>query len=127
VRIFGNFCWGGNAQRAEVYMVPKNQAAPGTLQGGSIEDAKRAQQTLIQAGMHGKATTAGDSVVEFELPKTEKFLGPPAGERPLSQLPASSLLVGAKPSKGGIVFVIIGLSAVIAVLILVIIWAVVLR
>ena len=74
VKIFGNFCWGGNAQRAEVYMVPKNQAAPGSRQGGTIEDAKRAQQTLIQAGMHGKATTAGDSVVEFELPKTEKFL-----------------------------------------------------
>jgi PPM family protein phosphatase len=54
-------------------------------------------------------------------------MAPHAGGRPLSQLPASSSLVGAKPSKGGIVFVIIGLSAVIAVLILVIIWAVVLR
>ena len=54
-------------------------------------------------------------------------MGPHPGGRPLSQLPSSSSLVGAKPSKGGIVFVIIGLSAVIAVLILVIIWAVVLR
>jgi hypothetical protein len=54
-------------------------------------------------------------------------MGPHAGGRPLSQLPASSSLVGAKPSKGGIVFVIIGLSAVIAVLIRVITWAVVLR
>lgn len=74
VKIYGNFCWGGNQQRAEIYMVPANQAAPSTLQGGSIEDAKRAQRTLIEAGMRGKAISAGDSVVEFELPKTEKFL-----------------------------------------------------
>ncbi|KYF51135.1 hypothetical protein BE08_14770, partial [Sorangium cellulosum] len=74
VKIFGNFCWGGNAQRAEIYMVPKNQAAPQSLQGGSIEDAKKAQRTLIEGGMRGKAISAGDSVVEFELPDTDKFL-----------------------------------------------------
>ncbi len=74
VRVYGNFCWGGSAQRAEIYMVPKNQAAPASLQNGNIEDAKKAQRTLIEAGMRGKAITAGDSVVEFELPKTDKFL-----------------------------------------------------
>ncbi|WP_437535363.1 FHA domain-containing protein [Sorangium sp. So ce726] len=75
VKIFGNFCWGGNAQRAEIYMLPKNQAAPQSLQGGNLEDAKKAQRTLIEAGMRGKAITAGDSVVEFELPgDTDKFL-----------------------------------------------------
>jgi len=73
-KIYGNFCWGGNAQRAELYMVPKNQAAPTSLQGGSIDDAKKAQRTLIEAGMRGKAVSAGDSVVEFELPETDKFL-----------------------------------------------------
>ncbi|KYF73349.1 hypothetical protein BE15_01340, partial [Sorangium cellulosum] len=74
VKIFGNFCWGGNTQRAEIYMVPKNQAAPQSLQGGNLEDAKKAQRTLIEGGMRGKAVTAGDSVVEFELPDTDKFL-----------------------------------------------------
>jgi hypothetical protein len=74
VKIYGNFCWGGNAQRAEIYMVPKNQAAPTTLQNGNVEDAKKAQRTLIEAGMRGKAVSAGDSIVEFELPKTDKFL-----------------------------------------------------
>ncbi len=74
VKILGNFCWGGNAQRAEIYMLPKNQAAPQSLQGGNIEDAKRAQRQLIEQGMRGKAITANDSVVEFELPKTDKFL-----------------------------------------------------
>jgi FHA domain-containing protein len=74
VKVYGNFCWGGNAQRAEIYMVPKNQAAPTTLQNGNVEDAKKAQRTLIEAGMRGKAVSAGDSIVEFELPKTDKFL-----------------------------------------------------
>lgn len=74
VKIFGNFCWGGNQQYAEVYMVPNNQAAPASLQGGSIEDAKKAQRTLIEAGMRGKATSAGDSFVEAVLPDSEKFL-----------------------------------------------------
>ena len=74
VKVYGNFCWGGNAQRAEIYMVPKNQAAPASLQNGNIEDAKKAQRTLIEAGMRGKVVSAGDSVVEFELPKADKFL-----------------------------------------------------
>jgi hypothetical protein len=74
VKVYGNFCWGGNAQQAELYMVPKNQSAPQTLQGGSIEDAKKAQRTLIEAGMRGKAVSAGDTVVEFEVPDTTKFL-----------------------------------------------------
>ena len=74
VRILGNFCWGGNAQRAEIYMISKNQPAPPSLANGTIEDAKRAQKTLIEAGLRGKALTAGDSVVEFELPSNEVFL-----------------------------------------------------
>jgi FHA domain len=74
VKIYGNFCWGGNQQRAEIYMVPKNQVAPASLQGQSLDEAKKAQRTLIEAGMRGKATSAGDSFAEFELPSTPKFL-----------------------------------------------------
>ncbi|EYF04313.1 FHA domain-containing protein [Chondromyces apiculatus] len=74
IKIFGNFCWGGNAQRAEIYMVPKNQAAPQSLQGGGIDDAKKAQRSLIEQGMRGKALSTGDTVAEFELPSSDNFL-----------------------------------------------------
>jgi hypothetical protein len=74
VQIFGNFCWSGNAQRAEIYMLPKNQPAPASLQGGSIDDAKKAQRTLVEQGMRGKALTASDTMVEFELPDKDGFL-----------------------------------------------------
>ena len=46
---------------------------------------------------------------------------------PYSSMPPSITAGGAQPSRGGIVFVIIGLSAVVAVLILVVIWAIWLR
>jgi hypothetical protein len=74
LRVYGNFCWGGNAQRAELYMVPKNQPAPTTLQGGSLEDIKKAQRNLIESGMRGKALTATDTYVEFEIPDKDAWL-----------------------------------------------------
>jgi hypothetical protein len=74
IKVFGNFCWGADSNRAEIYMVPKNQPAPASLKDSSIEDAKKAQQTLIAANMRGKATAAGDTFAEFDLPDTEKFL-----------------------------------------------------
>ena len=74
VKVYGNFCWGGNANRAEVYMVPKNQAVPATIAGSNIEEAKKAQRALIEAGMRGKASSAGETVAEFDLPSTTKFL-----------------------------------------------------
>jgi hypothetical protein len=74
IKILGNFCWGGNTQRAELYMVPKNQPAPASLQGGGIDDAKKAQRTLIEQGMRGKAVTVNEGMAEFELPDKESFL-----------------------------------------------------
>lgn len=74
VKVYGNFCWGGNAQRAELYMVPKNQPAPTTLQGGSLDDARKAQRNLIESGMRGKAVSASDQFVEFEIPDSDKWL-----------------------------------------------------
>jgi hypothetical protein len=74
VRIYGNFCWGGKKERAELYMVPKNQPVPDSLQGGSLEDARNAQKALIEAGMHGSASSTNDQYVEFDVPNKTKFL-----------------------------------------------------
>src|SRR6185437_3486386 len=56
------------------YLVPKSQSPPASIAGGNFEEAKKAQSSLIQAGMRGKAVSAGDSFVEFELPDKTKFL-----------------------------------------------------
>ena len=74
LRVYGNFCWGGNAQRAELYMVPKNQPAPTSLQGGSLDDIKKAQRNLIESGMRGKALTATDTFAEFEISDKDTWL-----------------------------------------------------
>jgi hypothetical protein len=74
VKVFGSFCWSSDAKRAQLYMIPKNQPAPQSLKGRSIEKAKKAQKTLIASNMMGKALNSGDTFVEFEIPDTKKFL-----------------------------------------------------
>jgi protein phosphatase len=60
-----------------------------------------------------------------QVPQTAPYGG--GTPVPYSSMPPSITGGGAQPSRGGIVFVIIGLSAVVAVLILVVIWAIWLR
>jgi hypothetical protein len=74
IKVFGNFCWGSDFKRAQLYMIPKNQPAPQSLKGRSVEDAKTAQKQLIASNMVGKATSSGDTFVEFDVPDTTKFL-----------------------------------------------------
>jgi hypothetical protein len=73
-RVYGDFCWGGDATRAEVYFMPAGQQLPADLQGASVEKAKRAQQQLIAMDMKGTAVTANDSFVEFTAPDKDKIL-----------------------------------------------------
>lgn len=73
-KVYGDFCWGGDTSRAEVYFVPKGQALPNELSGTDVEQAKRAQQQLIAMGMKGTAIEANNSYVEFEAPDKDKLL-----------------------------------------------------
>lgn len=72
--VFGNFCWEGNKDRAELYLLPKNQEVPATLDGATLEDAEKARKTLISQGLKATVTDAGKDSVTFELPESEKFL-----------------------------------------------------
>lgn len=74
VRVYGEFCWGGDANRAEVYFLPAGQQTPADLSGADIEKAKRTQQQLIAQGMKGKAIEATDTYVEFKAPDTDKLI-----------------------------------------------------
>lgn len=74
LRVYGDFCWGGDSQRAEVYFLPAGQQPPADLAGGDLEKAKRAQQTLIAQGMRGKAIETTDTFAEFEAPDKDKLI-----------------------------------------------------
>jgi hypothetical protein len=73
-RVYGNFCWGGDVQRAEVYFLPAGQQLPAALAGTDVDKATKVQQQLIEMGMRGKAIEATDSFVEFEAADKEKIL-----------------------------------------------------
>jgi hypothetical protein len=74
VKIFGTFCWGTEVERAELYMLPRNQPAPQSLEGKSLEEAQKARNALIRSNMRGIAINGGDTFVEFELPDSAKWL-----------------------------------------------------
>jgi hypothetical protein len=73
-RVYGDFCWGGDKARAEVYFLPAGQPLPTALAGTNIDQAKRTQQQLIAMGMKGTAIEASSTYVEFEAPDKDKIL-----------------------------------------------------
>ncbi len=74
VKVFGDFCWGGDARRAEIYFLPAGQALPSELSGSNPEQAKEAQQQLIAMGMKGDALQSTDTFAEFTVPDNDKVL-----------------------------------------------------
>ncbi|MBM4357421.1 MAG: VWA domain-containing protein [Deltaproteobacteria bacterium] len=74
VRVFGNFCWGTDKQRAKLYLVPADQELPETLKGKGVDDARKAQQELVALKLVGNSSDADETYAEFEVPDNEKFL-----------------------------------------------------
>jgi FHA domain-containing protein len=74
VKIYGNFCWGSNKDRAQVYFLPTGTAPPASISIHNADEARRAQQQLVAMGMNGKAVDASDGTVEFEVPDKDKIL-----------------------------------------------------
>lgn len=73
-RVYGDFCWGGDKSRAEVYFLPAGQQLPTSLAGADIDQAKRTQQQLIAMGMKGTTIETSDTFGEFEAPDKDKIL-----------------------------------------------------
>jgi len=73
-KVYGDFCWGGETSRAEVYFLPSGQPLPSALAGTDIDQAKRAQQQLIAMGMKGTSLEASDTFARFQAPDVDKIL-----------------------------------------------------
>jgi FHA domain len=73
-KVFGDFCWGGDKNRAEVYFLPAGSTPPADLKTADLESARRAQKQLIAQGMRGTALEAADAFVEFEAPNSDKLI-----------------------------------------------------
>jgi FHA domain len=73
-KVYGDFCWGGEKDRAEVYFLPSGQPLPTALAGTDIDQAKRTQQQLIAMGMKGASLEASDTFASFSAPDKDKIL-----------------------------------------------------
>jgi hypothetical protein len=74
VRVFGDFCWGGDKNRAEAYFVPAGTNPDQNVNKQDPDLAKKAMQHLIAQNMRGGATEAGDTFVTLNVPDEEKIL-----------------------------------------------------
>jgi hypothetical protein len=74
MRVFGDFCWGGDKNRAEAYFVPAGTSPDQNVNKQDPDIAKKAMQHLIAQNMRGGATEAGDTFVTFTVPDEEKIL-----------------------------------------------------
>lgn len=73
-RVFGDFCWGGDSNRAEVYFLPAGSVAPTRLNNNDLAAVRKAQKQLVAQGMRGRVVEVADTFAEFEAPDSEKIL-----------------------------------------------------
>ncbi len=74
VTIFGDFCWGSDFDKAELYLLPKDQSAPNSLEGRGLDELAKVRKQLISQELVAKAIRGDALSVEFELPDSERFL-----------------------------------------------------
>jgi hypothetical protein len=74
LKVYGDFCWGGDKTRAESYFVPAGTKPDPNANSSDPELAKRAMQQLIAENMRGGVRDASDTFVVFDVPEDEKIL-----------------------------------------------------
>lgn len=73
-RVYGDFCWGGEKNRAEAYFVPAGTNPNANVNRNDPEIAKKAMQNLIAQNMRGGAVESADAFVTLQVPDEEKIL-----------------------------------------------------
>jgi hypothetical protein len=73
-RVYGDFCWGGEKNRAEAYFVPAGTNPNQNVNRNDPEIAKKAMQNLIQQDMRGGAVESADQFVILNVPDQDKIL-----------------------------------------------------
>jgi hypothetical protein len=73
-RVYGDFCWGGEKNRAEAYFVPAGTNPNQNVNRNDPEIAKKAMQNLIQQDMRGGAVESADQFVVLNVPDNDKIL-----------------------------------------------------
>ena len=72
--VYGNFCWGSQTDRSQVYFVPAGTNPPAAVSVNDVEGARKAQKQLIAMGMQGKPIKATEGTLEFTAPDNVKMI-----------------------------------------------------
>lgn len=73
-RVFGDFCWAGDKNRAEAYFVPAGTNPNQNINKNDPEIAKKASQNIIAQNLRGGAVESSDTFVTFNVPDEDKLL-----------------------------------------------------
>ena len=87
-RVYGDFCWGGDKNRAEAYFVPAGTNPNQNVNRNDPEVAKKAIQHLVAQNLRGGAVEAGDTFVTLQRPRRGQA---PRGRR--ATTPSRALVV----------------------------------
>jgi hypothetical protein len=72
--VYGDFCWGGDKQRAEAYFIPAGTRSVAQANTRDPEVAKKAMRELQAEHMLGAAVATGDGFATFVVPDDDKVL-----------------------------------------------------
>lgn len=74
VRVYGNFCWGGDLTRPEIYFLPPGEKLPRDVNPQNLEVVQQIQKRLISLNMRGTVLDANESFAEFRIPDSDAVL-----------------------------------------------------
>jgi hypothetical protein len=74
LKVYGDFCWGGDKSRAEAYYVPAGTKPDPNANSTDPALAKRAMQALIAQNMRGASKDASDTFATFDVPADDRML-----------------------------------------------------
>lgn len=72
LRIFGDFCWGTDIERPEIYFIPPGESLPDEIK--TETEAAELRKRLVSLDVRGRALAANNSFAEFEVPDTTQIL-----------------------------------------------------
>lgn len=73
-KVFGQFCWGGDLSRPEVYFLPPGETLPDSLQTSGSASYEDVRKRLIALDMRSPAVAANEAFAEFRVPDTDRIL-----------------------------------------------------
>lgn len=73
-KVYGNFCWAGDKNRAEAYFIPAGTQPDPKMSDPDPLSVKNAMQSLISQNMRGGAIDASDTFVTLQVPDEDKVL-----------------------------------------------------